>query len=75
MASTTPEEFKENLQEYITKLAKSFCITLEGSSIQIRLSSFIEQLAKSKKVVVLIDEYDKPIINHLKHLDIAEKKS
>ncbi|MEM7176056.1 MAG: AAA family ATPase, partial [Chlamydiota bacterium] len=73
IASTTCEELKENLQDYVTKIASSFGASLEGRSIQIRLSSLIETLAKKNKVVVLVDEYDKPIINNLNNLEVAKQ--
>ena len=33
----------------------------------------IETLARKNKVVVLVDEYDKPIINNLNNLEVAEQ--
>ncbi len=37
------------------------------------LSCLIEKLAVNKKVVVLIDEYDKALMDHLENLDVAIK--
>ena len=73
IANRTSKELKENLEDYVIKIASSFGISLEGRSIQIRLSSLIEKLAEKNRVVFLVDEYDKPIINNLKNLTIAQQ--
>ena len=73
IASQTSEEFKESLEDYVIKIASSFGISLEGRSIQIRLTSLIEKLAEKNKVVFLVDEYDKPIIDNLSNLEVAEQ--
>ena len=73
IASQTSEELKESLEDYVIKIASSFGISLEGRSIQIRLTSLIEKLAEKNKVVFLVDEYDKPIIDNLSNSEAAEQ--
>ena len=73
VASCTLEEFKESLQDYLAKIASSFDVSLKGRSLQMRLSSFIEELAKKNRVVVLIDECDKPIIDNISRPEVARQ--
>ena len=71
--SSSSGELKVSLQEAVEKKAKFYGIATEGSSIQIHLTTLIEELAKKNKVVVLVDEYDSPIIINLKTPEIAEQ--
>lgn len=73
IAAESGEAFKLNLQEFIDKLAKSNGISISGSSMQMRLENLIESLAKTNRVVILVDEYDSPIINNLKNLEVAQE--
>jgi hypothetical protein len=54
-------------------LAAQFNIKLISESSKGKLGELIEILAKEKKVVVLIDEYDKPIIDYMNDIPEAEK--
>ena len=65
--SSSSGELKLSLQEAVEKKAKFYGIATEGSSIQIHLTTLIEELAKKNRVAVLVDEYDSPIINNLKN--------
>lgn len=69
----TPEAFETGLKELLQKLAKYHGFAIEGSSVQLLLSNLVEGLSQDHKVVVLVDEYDKPIINHLQNSEIADK--
>ncbi|MEM8727400.1 MAG: AAA family ATPase [Chlamydiota bacterium] len=73
MAATENGEFKASLREALIKRAKSDGLPLEGGSIQSLLSSLLEKLSEKNRVVVLVDEYDHAIINHLKRPETAEK--
>lgn len=60
------------LDYYIEGFAQQYGITLRGFDYQSRFGNLIQQLAaEDKKVVILIDEYDKPIIDHLHDLPTA----
>ena len=48
-------------------------ISITGPSIKPQLRKLIPKLAEDARVVVLVDEYDHPIINHLNDSKIAEK--
>ena len=69
----SPDTFELGLIEDITKKAEDHGIVLKGSSLQMRLTELIEALAKKNSVVLLIDEYDKPIIDHLNTPEIADQ--
>lgn len=66
------EDLTKSLLEALVKQAKAHGISIEGSSVQITLEALIEGLAKRNRVVVLIDEYDYPMINQLKNPSVAE---
>lgn len=71
--TSTPDKLEQGLHEVMEKIAKAHGIHIEGSSLQLCLVSLIENLSKKSRVVILVDEYDKPIIDNLSNLDIAEK--
>jgi len=54
-------------------IAENHKITLKQQTPGSKFREMIEQMAQSKKVVVLIDEYDKPIIDYLDNLEKAEE--
>ena len=72
IANKTPEKLEINLHELITKISKEQGIKVDGTSLEFRLEVLVEALAKKGRVVVLIDEYDKPIIDHLHSLEVAD---
>jgi hypothetical protein len=49
----------------LDELAKDQDVILNSTSVVSRLREFIHQLYQKNPVVVLIDEYDKPLLNHL----------
>ena len=73
IAHRTPEEFLSELHAELNSIAKLNKIEIEGPTIQFQLRVLIKELAKRNRVVVLIDEYDKPIIDHLSRFEVAEQ--
>ena len=71
--SKTSEDLENDLKDKIQEIAESYKISITGPSIQSQLRKLIAAIAKESRVVVLVDEYDSPIINNLKNLEIAEK--
>ncbi|MDR2623401.1 MAG: ATP-binding protein [Methanobrevibacter sp.] len=69
----SPEIFEESLNFYLDRVAKNFSIKLEAKYSNDKLSELIEevQLLNKKNVVVLIDEYDKPILDNMDNKEIA----
>ncbi|MDR0756464.1 MAG: AAA family ATPase, partial [Tannerella sp.] len=65
---STPEEMKESLVFHLKKIAQNYGITLTAKYAPDCFGELIEALhnqAGKKGVVILIDEYDKPITAHL----------
>jgi len=58
---------------YLDKLARIHQVTLRGFDYQSNFAELIEQVAQTGKVVLLIDEYDKPLIDNLENLPEAAK--
>ncbi|MFH0733469.1 MAG: AAA family ATPase [bacterium] len=63
--SGTSEEFKLNIVNYIKTAALKYNITITKTSVGEAFSELIFELQKTNKVVVLIDDYDKPITDYL----------
>lgn len=71
----TPELFERSLIYTLINLAEEKGLKLRGETSSDYLANFIDQLAMQQRVVVLIDEYDKPIIDQLEYLKIAKENS
>lgn len=67
------KELESDLKEKLQEIAETYNIEISGPSIQSQLRKLVVGLAKKERVVVLVDEYDQPIINHLKSPKIAEE--
>ncbi|MBI3211717.1 MAG: ATP-binding protein [Simkania negevensis] len=70
--TTSPKQLEIGLAETLQMIAKSYGVDIAGSSLQLCLSSLVENLSKINKIVVLVDEYDKPLIDNLAHIEVAE---
>ena len=79
VANNTPELLKQGLHRRVEEFAREHDITLLEGEPQYKLSDLIKAMAKKYKlpVVLLVDEYDRPILDHLgrgdEHLEIALK--
>ncbi|MDR2624412.1 MAG: ATP-binding protein [Methanobrevibacter sp.] len=73
--SESLETFEESLNFHLNRLAKSFSIELQAKYSNDKLLELIEEvcLKHGKPVVVLIDEYDKPILDNINNKEIAIK--
>ncbi len=69
----TPQELIETLDYMIDQSAHSYGIKLKESGYDKRFRELIRILSSREKVVVLVDEYDKPIINHIENPEIAKQ--
>ena len=68
----TPDILEKSLTNKIKKIAQDYGITLtEDVYYKDGFAELIEKLARENKVVILIDEYDKPIIDKIEKQDIA----
>ncbi len=70
---TTAELLEQGIKRSLQKIAMHYSVTLgEGTSGQM-LQELVEQLVKQNSVVLLIDEYDYPILQHIHQPVIAEE--
>ncbi len=68
----TPQELKDSLKRFLDDTAQSHGITLNAEkNYKESLVELIEKLAGGGRVVLLIDEYDKPVLDHGEHPEIA----
>ena len=68
----TTQDLKASLQRVVGKMAKSYKVAIDIPSAQEGLVNLVEELSKKERVVVLIDEYDKPLIDNLHNQEVAE---
>ena len=69
---STPEDLLSSLRSLIQSQASVHNITLPKSSPEAMFRELITQLAKQNPVVILLDEYDKPILNNIGKPNIGE---
>jgi len=69
------EVLKSSLSSFLDKTAEQNKITLKNKFTGDKFRELIEELNKNstKKVVILIDEYDKPIIDHITDIKKASE--
>ena len=74
ITNETTEDLKIHLHEIITTISEEHSIKINVTSLEFRLEMLVKGLAKNGKgkVVVLIDEYDKPLIDHLHNPEVVE---
>jgi hypothetical protein len=70
----TPEKLKESIKEFLYDKALSYGVTLKKKSYKGSFVECIEKLSAKGRVVILIDEYDKPIIEYLEAEEINMAK-
>lgn len=73
IACDSVEELNAGLKAELERMGKAFGISVEGPSVQFQLKVLVKALAKKRPVVILVDEYDSPIINNLEDPETAEK--
>ena len=74
IANKTPEVLESELSFELVRRARDEGVDVGAGAPSGQFKSFIEALYKkyNQKVVVLIDEYDKPILDHLTDIKTAE---
>ncbi len=73
IAHGSPEELKKSFSATLDKIAQEYQISFGNApTINDELSYLIRQLSQKNKVVILIDEYDKPILDAIDDLEKAE---
>ena len=66
-----PEALIRFIHSELNLLAKKYNVTLAEKDYYSQFQELIIALSKEEKVVILIDEYDKPIIDHLENTELA----
>ena len=74
ISNETPDVLKKSLVSNLKKRIKAESLDIADSFPADMLISLIEDLNEKygERVVVLIDEYDKPILDHLNNVELAE---
>lgn len=73
LSRETSHEFKQDLIWHLEEVARNNGIDLSGaSSVGTKLKSLITQLAQKAPVVVLVDEYDSPLLHNLEKPAVAK---
>ncbi len=65
--------FEDSFFNTIISIATKYNIILVSNNYKEAFQELLEKLGQKEKVVILIDEYDKPIINFVDDLEIATK--
>ncbi len=70
----SPELFEKWLNEMVDDIAKESSIDVgQNRTLPSKFSTIIKALSKKNKVVIIIDEYDKPILDNITNIEIADK--
>ena len=64
-------DLQERIVRHLQRIARDHGITLEPGPFDVMWDDLIVALAAEKQVVVLIDEYDKPILDNIDNLEEA----
>ena len=78
ISNTNPEQLERDLEATLARIAEDWGVQLESPLLGSKFSELVLEFAKKsgQRVAVLIDEYDKPIIDHLgkgvEELEIAK---
>ena len=70
----TPEDLSDYLNWQLINIADSYHLQLRGEQLTVRFENLISDIASAKqeKVVILVDEYDKPILNNISRNDLVD---
>jgi len=78
ISRTTPEILSAGLAWTMDRLGNDFDIDVKNAPApSAKLKALVEELAKKYgpgSVVILVDEYDKPILDHLHNKELADKQ-
>jgi len=73
IARKTPEDLEISLILNLNEIAKAYSVDIsEAQLLNDKFVMLIKKLADKNKVVLLVDEYDKPILDHITDIPKAE---
>ncbi|MEM7132578.1 MAG: AAA family ATPase [Chloroflexota bacterium] len=67
------EKLEQVIDYYLEGIAEEYGLTIRGFDFQTRFQDLIRQLARNNQVVILIDEYDKPMIDNIENIPEAKR--
>jgi hypothetical protein len=72
---TTDEVFKTSLLSFLDNIAAEYDIVLSNTFVKDKFFELIKKISvkTQQKVVILIDEYDKPIVDYIDEIERATK--
>ncbi len=68
----SPAALKEDISERLQKIADNYKVPLKGKTIQSQFRQLIYKLSEKNPVVILVDEYDKPILGNVSNPKVKE---
>ena len=71
LQAKSAEDLQSRIARHLQRIARDYGITLEDGPFDLLWDDLIVKLAAEKQVVVLIDEYDKPILDNIDNLPEA----
>lgn len=69
----TVADLEVRIKRHIQQIASQYQITIEEAPFDIQFEDLVLKLAVEKQVVILIDEYDKPILDNITNLAEAQR--
>ena len=70
--SDAVRELPDYLMAKVQRIAQEYSIRLEGGTPGLCFGYLIDQLSKQDQVVILVDEYDKPILDNISSPDVKK---
>src|SRR6056297_2171024 len=64
---------EEGIKRKLKKIYRESNFQIRTDNMKYMFEDLLEELGQHKRVIVLIDEYDKPILDHLEDHEMAEK--
>ena len=72
VVSNAIQELPDYLMEKVRRIAREYSIDLVGSTPGLCFGDLIDRLFEKDQVVILVDEYDKPILDNISSPKISE---
>ncbi|BBE29911.1 ATPase AAA [Tepiditoga spiralis] len=73
VSTENEQSFKYGLLEIIKTEAERYGITIENTNYKYAFNELIIKLSQKERVVILVDEYEKPILDNINNKEKAEK--
>ncbi|BBE31715.1 ATPase AAA [Tepiditoga spiralis] len=73
VSTENEQSFKYGLLEIIKEEAERYGITIENTNYKYAFNELIIKLSQKERVVILVDEYEKPILDNINNKEKAEK--